>query len=122
MRAWVVSIGSWIGSGFTAACCVGGPAAAALLSVAGLGFLVHDAILIPFLLAFLGINLRAVFISSRCHGQRWLFLVSAVGVMLIVSGLWLSGAAVGAGLVLTLTASLISVHFSRQCRGEEVEP
>lgn len=49
-----------LGSVFAALCCLGAAPVLAALSAVGLGFLIHDAILIPMLALFLGVTIRAL--------------------------------------------------------------
>ncbi|MDE2150567.1 MAG: MerC domain-containing protein, partial [Gammaproteobacteria bacterium] len=57
MNDLIKQLGSVLGAVFAAACCLGLPVLLSALSAAGLGFLIHDAILIPLLIVFVTLNL-----------------------------------------------------------------
>ncbi len=88
-----------LGSLFAAACCLGLAPLVGLISAVGLGFLLDDAVLIPLLVAFLGLSLYGFWRGFRRHGNRGPLLVGAacaVGTLLFVLawfqaiGAWLS--------------------------------
>lgn len=51
-------IGTLIGSAITAACCLGLPVVISAVTAIGLGFLIHDAILVPMFMGFVGFRHR----------------------------------------------------------------
>lgn len=55
------------GSAFAALCCLGFPALLALLSAIGLGFLIHDVVLIPLLAVFLLMTLVGLYYGMKSH-------------------------------------------------------
>ena len=57
------------GSLFTALCCLGFPALLSILSAVGLGFFIHDAILLPLLVAFLAITVYGLSRGRQKHGR-----------------------------------------------------
>jgi mercuric ion transport protein len=113
MRTGVTSLGSCIGSGLTVLCCLGTPAIIGFLSAIGVGFLVHDAILIPLLISFLGLNLWSIYRSTKQHGQKLIFSIATVSAILILSGIWFSGVAVGIGIIGLFISSGFNVYFSK---------
>lgn len=74
-----------VGSIVTALCCLGVPAVLSIVSALGLGFLIHDAILIPLLVLALGLTVWGLVQGRRRHGGSSalvLGLVSGVGLLL----------------------------------------
>jgi mercuric ion transport protein len=116
MKAWMTSLGSCIGSGFAALCCLGTPAVISLLSAIGLGFLVHDGVLLPLLFFFVGLNLLALSRSLRQHGRKEPFSIALASAIFILSGLWLSPVMVGIGIAAAFIASGLEGYFSKTCR------
>ena len=57
------------GSLFAALCCLGFPALLSILSAAGLGFLIHDAVLLPLLVAFLVLTIYGLYRGYQRHGR-----------------------------------------------------
>jgi mercuric ion transport protein len=112
VKLWITSIGSNLGSGLIATCCVGGPAVVGILSAMGLGFLVHDAILIPVLVLFLGTNLWVAQVSGLKHERKSIFWLTAVSALIVFSGLWFSRWVVGAGIGGLVVASAMNLYCS----------
>ncbi|MGH7557893.1 MAG: MerC domain-containing protein [Gemmatimonadota bacterium] len=94
-----------VGSLFTALCCLGVAPVLAALSAIGLGFLIHDLILIPLLVLFLGVTVWALRRDRRRHGGSGPERLGWVAGILTLGGLWLSGVVVGLGLTLLVAAS-----------------
>jgi|SRR5712692_3507820 len=57
------------GSLFAALCCLGFPALLSILSAVGLGFLIHDAVLFPLLVAFLALTIYGLYRGYQRHGR-----------------------------------------------------
>lgn len=93
------------GSVFTALCCLGVAPVLAALTAIGLGFLIHDLILIPLLALFLGVTVWALARDRDQHGAAGPLRLAWAGGILTLGGLWLSGAVVGLGLLLLVAAS-----------------
>lgn len=90
---------SLIGTVITAACCLGLPVIISALSAIGLGFLIHDVILIPLFMGFIGFNLwmlhRAVNQREACATETLTpFKLAASGGTISILGLLLSVAGV----------------------------
>ncbi len=113
MRTGVTSFGSSIGAGFSALCCLGVPAITGLLSAIGLGFVIHDAVLIPLMGLFLSVNLFVVYLSTKRHGRKWVLVISMLSAPLIISGLWISSFVVALGILGIFTASGLDFYYSR---------
>lgn len=98
-------LGGLLGSGFALLCCAGVAPALGLLSAIGLGFLINDAVLIPFFLLVLGVTAWGLWQGRRCHGRRSALLLGLGAAALTVSGLyvWLPLAFVGFGAVILAT-------------------
>lgn len=95
-----------IGSIIAALCCLGVAPLLAALTAIGLGFLIHDLILIPFLALFLGISIWALHRDRRRHGSRRPEAVATAAAILTLGGLFVSPAVVAAGLILLVAASV----------------
>jgi mercuric ion transport protein len=100
----------------TALCCWGTPAIVSLLSAAGLGFLVHNAILVPLIIVFLGMNLWATFNSSKRHERREVLPIAGISALLIFFGFWFSTVLLGIGVVGIFMASGLDIYFSKTCK------
>lgn len=116
MKTQIMSVGSCIGSGATALCCMGIPAITASLSAIGLGFLIHEGTLLPLLIVFLGLNLWATNVSSKWYGRKEAFYIAILSALLMIFGLWFSGVVMGAGIIGVFTASGLNFYFSRKCK------
>jgi mercuric ion transport protein len=100
------------GSTFAALCCLGVPALLAILSAIGLGFLIHDAVLIPMLVVFLAITVYGLYDGVRRHRHRLALGVGIAAALLIFASiLFGSGLAAGIGIAALLTASLLNAWF-----------
>ena len=117
MKGWMTSFGSSTGCSLTALCCWGTPAIVSLLSAVGLGFLVHDAILIPLLAVFLGINLIGSYRSSKRHGRSEILPITVISALLIFSGIWISGVVLSIGIAGIFIASGLDLFFSKTQKG-----
>jgi len=95
-----------MGSLLAALCCLGAAPILAALTAVGLGFLIHDLILVPLLVLFLGATLWALRRDRPRHGQAGPFVVGAAGALATVGGLWVSGVIVGLGLALLTGGSI----------------
>lgn len=94
-----------LGSAFAALCCLGVAPVLGALSAVGLGFLIHDLILIPMLALFLGVTIWVLGRDRRRHERAGPERMAWVAALLAVGGLWLSGLVVGLGLALLMAAS-----------------
>lgn len=100
------------GSMFAALCCLGFPALLAILSAVGLGFLVHDAVLIPMLIAFLALTLYGLFDGMRRHGNKLALGVGVVAALVLFASIWFgSSIAAGIGIAALIISSLLNVWF-----------
>lgn len=77
-----------LGSGFALLCCAGVAPALGLLSAIGLGLLINDAVLIPFLLVTLGVTTWGLWQGRRCHGRHSALLLGLGAGALTVAGLY----------------------------------
>ena len=96
---------SALGAIFAAACCLGLPLLLSALTAAGLGFLIHDAILIPLLMAFVALNLWLLWRTTGRHHSRWTFGLGAAGGVAAVVGLYVHPAVAVIGLLALVVAS-----------------
>lgn len=109
------SLGGLLGSGFTLLCCAGAAPVLGLLSAAGLGFLINDAVLVPLLAVALGVTAWGLRQGRRCHGQASALLFGLVGAAVTVGGLylWLPLAFAGFGVV--ILTSVWNLRLVRAC-------
>lgn len=73
------------GSAFASLCCLGTPALLSLLSAIGLGFLIHDAILLPLMVVFLALSVIGLSRSCARHRKPYplaLGILSAIGLLI----------------------------------------
>jgi len=98
------------GSLFAALCCLGFPALLAILSAAGLGFLINDAVLIPLLVVFLAVTLWGLYLGKGHHGSWNPFFVGIAGAALTgISIAFGSGLLAGVGIAGLVAASVLNV-------------
>ena len=89
MKAFFEQFAGIIGASVAAACCLGLPVVLTMLGAAGLGFLVHDAYLLPLFVGFVGFSLWMLYRSSRVHASLAPFWLSLVGGLIGGAALWL---------------------------------
>ena len=68
-----------LGAAFAALCCLGISAVLSVVSAIGLGFLIHDAVLLPLLIFFLLVTLWGLFSGWRRHHQPAAFILGVIG-------------------------------------------
>jgi mercuric ion transport protein len=124
MKEQTKQITSLIGTAVTAACCLGLPVILSALTAIGLGFLIHDAILIPLFIGFIGFNLwmlsRSVNKQEACATETMSpFKLAATGGAISILGLLLSVAGVGlATLLIYIGLGLFFVGNFRGYKGD----
>jgi len=112
-----------IGTAITAACCLGLPVILSALTAIGLGFLIHDAILIPLFTGFIGFNLwmlsRSVNKQEACATETMTpFKLAATGGTISILGLLLSVAGISlATLLIYIGLGLFFVGNFRVYKG-----
>ncbi|MBI2753752.1 MAG: MerC domain-containing protein [Betaproteobacteria bacterium] len=100
------------GSLFVALCCLGYPALLAIVSAAGLGFLIHDAVLIPMLVVFLALTLYGLYDGTRRHGNRLALGAGTAAALVLFASIWFgSSIAAGIGIAVLIASSLLNVWF-----------
>jgi mercuric ion transport protein len=106
------------GAAFAALCCLGTPALLSVLTAIGLGFLIHDAILIPLLILFLIVTLWGLGTGRRRHGRPAPLILGGVGAtaVLLFSVVMPSRTLALAGIVALVAASVTNVLFLRAKR------
>ena len=115
---------SLIGTAITAACCLGLPVVLSALTAIGLGFLIHDAILIPLFIGFIGFNLWMLHRSvnnqeASATETMTSFKLAAIGGAISILGLLLSVA--GVGLAMLLIYIGLGLFFVGNFRGYKNE-
>lgn len=113
MKDLLKQLGSLIGAGVAAACCLGVSAVLAAGGAVGLGFLIHDAYLFPIFVSLVGLSLWLLYRSARAHRKLapfWLAtaggLFGAAGLWVLVTGLYPVNWAVYAGLGVLVAGSV----------------
>jgi mercuric ion transport protein len=86
-----------------------------LLSAIGLGFLIHDAVLIPLLIVAIGVTGWGLWQGRRCHGQGRPMLLGLGGGVLAVGGLFLLVPLAFIGFGAVVLASLWNLRLLRAC-------
>jgi len=89
MKVFIKQFLSLIGAGMAATCCLGVSAVLSAVGVVGLGFLVHDAYLLPIFVGFVGLSLWLLYRSARSHGRLAPFWLAITGGVFAATGLWL---------------------------------
>lgn len=89
MKELIKQFSSLIGAGIAAACCLGISAVLAALGAVGLGFLVHDAYLLPIFVGFVGLSLWLLYRSARGHRKLAPFWLATAGSVFAAACLWL---------------------------------
>ena len=120
MKEKTKHISSLIGTAITAACCLGLPIVLSALSAIGLGFLIHDAILIPLFIGFISFNLwllhRATDKQQTSNTEIITpFKLAAIGGAISILGLLLSVA--GMALATLLIYIGLGLFFVGNYRG-----
>ena len=87
--------GGLSGAAIAAACCLGLPVVLSAVAAVGLGFLLHDAFLLPMFVGFAGLNLWTLYRSSRKHESlseeaMLAFWVGSIGASVSTIGLGLT--------------------------------
>jgi len=106
------------GSLFAALCCLGFPALLAIVSAVGLGFLIHDAVLIPMLVIFLALTLYGLYQGMRRHGNRLALGIGTAAAIVLFASIWFgSSIAAGLGIAALIASSLLNAwrvrHLAR---------
>jgi len=89
MKELIKQLSGLAGAGVAAACCLGVPVVLAAVGAVGLGFLVHDAYLLPIFVGFVGLSLWLLYRSARGHGRLAPFWLATAGSVFAAAGLWL---------------------------------
>lgn len=84
--------GGLSGAAIAAACCLGLPVVLSAVAAVGLGFLLHDAFLLPMFVVFAGLNLWTLYRSARKHEAlseeaMLAFWTGSIGALLSIIGL-----------------------------------
>ena len=103
-----------------ALCCAGAPIILSVLSATGLSFLRNDAILLPVIVAALGLALWGFWRRRRVHRVSGPLILGTVGgVMLLTGVVALHGsvakACIGAGTVLLFAATIWNARLPVAC-------
>ncbi len=114
-----------VGAAIAGACCLGLTVVISAITAIGLGFLIHDAILIPLFMVFVGINLWALYRSVKNQeitktGTFSPFKLASIGAVISVFGLFLSVA--GVALATVLVYAGLALFFAGNAWDYKSEP
>ena len=89
-----------------------------MLSTIGLGFLINDAVLIPLLVAFLGVTLWGLYLGKSRHGSWAPLAIGALAAVLVGASVGVGSGLLGAlGIGGLVAASAVNVALRmRQLR------
>lgn len=126
MKDLFKQLGSLIGAGVAAACCLGVPLVLSTLGAVGLGFIIHDAYLLPLFVGFVALSLWTLYRAARKHARMqpfWLALVggiaSSIGLWLVVTGSYPHNWPIYTGLALLVSGSAWDLINARRARARE---
>jgi mercuric ion transport protein len=121
MKELFKQFGSLLGVGVAAACCLGVPLVLSTLGAVGLGFIIHDAYLLPLFVGFVALSLWTLHRSASRRarlGPFWLALAGGVagsiGLWLLVTGKYPHSWPLYAGLALLVSGSVWDVINGRR--------
>lgn len=109
------SLAGLAGSSFALLCCAGVAPVLGLLSAVGLGFLIHDAVLVPLLAVALGVTVWGLWQGRRCHGRAAALRLGLAGAALTVGGLFLWVPLAFIGFAAVVLASIWNFRLVRAC-------
>jgi mercuric ion transport protein len=129
MKDLVKQIGALIGAGVAAACCLGVPLVLSTLGAVGLGFIIHDAYLLPLFVGFIALSLWNLYRSARRHARLqpfWLAFIggveASVALWLLVTGIYPHSWPMYVGLVLLVSGSVWDLLNARRAPACETRP
>jgi len=102
------------GSILAGACCLGLPPLIATLTGIGMGFVLHDAILIPLLVIFLGFTVWSLHKSKQKHGQNTAFYLGAGSSIVAFVGLWVFAPVSWMGFIGLIAASIWDIMLVKK--------
>ena len=105
-----------LGSILAALCCIGTPALLAFLSAIGLGFLIHDVVLLPLLAGFLILTGYGLAVSKKRHGRKEPLIVFGVSAAVIVTAMWFSTVGVIIGMVGLSLSTILNIVYQKSCK------
>ena len=121
MKEFFKQFGSLLGAGVAAACCLGVPLVLSTLGAVGLGFIVHDAYLLPLFVGFVALSVWTLYRSASRRARLepfWLALAggvaASIGLWLLVTGKYPHSWPLYAGLVLLVSGSVLDVINGRR--------
>jgi mercuric ion transport protein len=112
MSRFLQSLG-FLGSLFTAACCLGVSFLISGLTAIGAGFLIRDRYLLPILAVFLLVSIAGTALSMRRHGRKTPLIVSIAGAAVTFGGIFLWPPVAYVGIALLLLASILDLLAAR---------
>lgn len=102
------------GSILAGACCLGLPPLLAALTGIGMGFVLHDAILIPLLIILLSFTVWSLHKSRKQHGHNNAFYLGAGSSVVAFVGLWFFAPVSWLGFIGLISASIWDIMLVRK--------
>ena len=105
-----------VAAAFAALCCLGIAAVLSVVSAIGLGFLIHDAVLLPLLVISLAVALWGLYSGWKRHHRPAALVVGGVGAigLVVFSYVCQSRGAAFVAIALLIAASVLNVTFLRR--------
>ncbi|MBI2818108.1 MAG: MerC domain-containing protein [Acidobacteria bacterium] len=103
------------GSLVAAACCLGLPAAVSILGALGLGFLIHDAILLPLLLVFLALTLTGLWLGYKVHRKIGALMLGGISAVILFVSIFVYAPIAYVAVAGLLAASVLNAVLRRRC-------
>lgn len=113
-------IGGTTGAVIAGACCLGFAPLLAALSAVGVGFLIHDAILVPLFMLFLAFTLWSLWHSRAQHKRPAPFYLGLGSAVVAFAALWFFVPLAYAGLMGLIGAAVWDIKALRNVRGPGV--
>lgn len=86
-RTLLANLTGMFGTAFAALCCIGTPILLGALGAAGVGFLINDIFLLPFLALSLFLSVRGLLAAYRRKHESWTLIIGLLGVVGVVAGM-----------------------------------
>lgn len=103
------------GSFIAAACCLGLSAVLSIMGALGLGFLIHDVILLPLLVAFLAMTMIGLWFGYRVHRKTGALVLGGVSAVVLFVSIFVYAPIAYTAVGGLAVASVLNVILRRRC-------